>query len=83
MLRSLQLDPQAFLDILHSGGCRLGTQTERLQYVVNPAQPGRSTVVRLDLQATHEEIAVHLFNLGLEESEFLAWHERFVALIRS
>lgn len=83
MLRSLQLNPQAFLDILHLGGCRFGAKNERLQHVVNPANPGRSTVVRLDMDATHEEIEVHLFNLGVEESEFLGWHERFVALFRN
>ena len=83
MLRSLRLDPQAFLDVLYSGGCRLGARTERLQYVTNPAKPGRSTVVRLDLDATHQEIGDHLFNLGVRESEFLEWHERFTASLRN
>ena len=83
MLRSLQLNPQAFLDILHSGGCRLGAKNERLQYVINPAKPGRSTVVRLDMDATDKEIRDHLFNLGVEDSVFLEWHEKFVAVFRN
>ena len=51
--------------------------------MVNPAKPGRSTVVRLDQDVATKEIEDHLANLEIAESDFLAWHERLVALFRN
>lgn len=82
MLRSFRLDPQAFLEILHLGQCVLGSRSHQLQAVRNPSRPGRITVVRLDQDVTGDEIETHLLNLDLPASQFLAWHTRYMALIR-
>lgn len=83
MLRSFRLNPQIFLEILYSGGCKLGRSNELLQYVTNPLMSGRSTVVRLDQEVTEIEIEAHLYNLAIEEADFLEWHERFTALLKN
>lgn len=44
---------------------------------------GRSTVVRLDQDVTETEIESHLYNLEIEEADFLKWHERFTALLKN
>lgn len=82
MPRTFRLDPQLFLEILHSGGCRLGVRNDTLQYVRSAADPGGATIVRLHQTVTEQELAEHLSNPGIAEADFLAWHERFVALIR-
>ena len=83
MHRRFQLDPQAFLEILHSGGCSLGPKSDVLQYVTHPGKPGKSTTVRLDQDITEKEIERHLFNLGIQEEDFLRWHERYMAPFRN
>lgn len=82
MQRNFRFDPQAFPEILTLGGCRTGHSNADLCFVSNPKQPGRNTVVRLKEAVTNKEIESHLWNLSIEEVEFLAWHERVMTLIR-
>jgi hypothetical protein len=78
MQRPHSIDPQVFIEVMHLAGCRVGPSNPELVTLINPAEPGVRSIVRMKEDLRTRTIEAHLRNLRISEESFLKWFDHYV-----